>query len=489
MPSSDEISTVNLASSSLSTVDGSQISSSTHQQFTERRFCRIALRFVKTFFPSMVFVKFFLSAIIPPLADNIIPLYFTGNIPDESGLAVASQFMFINIILEVIQEGVGNSLFHFVGTHYKRNKELALVAFKLSLVVLLVGGIILTVAMMVLTPQFVNFIDTPESITVATKHFLYTSSFSLIPILLKTAFTNYLLISTSSYLVVAQLVTVLISFFVNFFMFGKQSFSLHWGVNELGYYKIVQSVLAMAVSFIFVLIVEKMSPVTFLVKIPFFKDVKENFKAFFKVSWGNFADSIVRNFFYFVVILKFLNNLGTDEVAAWNLLNSIIWGIILIPGFVVATYVRVQIGHNSVKSKIKQVAKESCICLVAWIVVMIILTASMWPILASIFSQSNEKVAALSVTMLYNVGWIFIIFALNNAIDSFFLGTGKTEYVFYQSFLTNMIIYFVPWILNEVGTLTPTYWWVLGLYIAGILVDFCLTCYFCIIAWKSVPIA
>lgn len=487
MLSTDEITPVHLTSSTSSTVDVAK-SSSSSTSFMKRRFCRFVLGFFKIFFPTTVFTKFFLSSIIPPLADNIIPLYFTGNIPNESSLAIAAQFMFISIILEVIEEGVGNSLFHFVGIHYKLNKELALVAFKLSLAILLISGALLTIIMVAFTPQFVDFIDTPESISEATKLFMYTSSFSFIPILLKTAFTNYLLISTSTHLVVAQIVTVLISFFVNFFMFGRQSFSLHWGVDELGYYKIVQSILAMAVSFIFVLIVEKMGPVSFFVKIPFFKDLRNNFKAFFRVSWGNFADSIVRNFFYFVVTLKFLNNLGAEEAAAWGLLNNIIWGIILIPGYVVANYVKVNIGLNSFKSKIKIIAKESCICLVAWIILMTILTASIWPILASFFSKYNENVATLSLTMLYNVGWIFIIFACNNAIDGFFLGTGKTEYVFYQSFITNMVIYFVPWILYLVGVITPTYWWVLGLYIAGMLVDFCLTCYFCIIVWKSIPV-
>lgn len=182
-----------------------------------------------------------------------------------------------------------------------------------------------------------------------------------------------------------------------------------------------------------------------------------------------------------------MNKLGEDEAAAWNLLNTIIWSVILIPAFVVANYVKVHIGHNSLKSRIKQVAKESTICLTAWIILITIVTAATWPILASFFSKANEKVALLSVTMLYNVGWIFIIFACNNAIDSFFFGTCKTEYVFYQSFLTNMFVYFVPWVLSLVGVLTPSYWWVLGLYIAGMLVDFCLTSYFCIIVWKSIP--
>lgn len=483
MLANDDSTKLDITPSSTEEIARMSTSTSTMRQ----RLGRWHLAFVKIFFPSIIFVKFFLSSIIPPMADNIIPLYFTGNIPDESGLAIASQFMFISIILEVIQEGVGNSLFHFVGTHYKVNKELALVAFKLALAVLLLGGIILTIVMLAFTPQFVNLIGTPESILEATKNFLYTSSFSFIPVLFRTAFTNYLLISTSTWLVVAQIVNVVISFLVNFFMFGEHSFSLRWGIDKLGIYKVVQSILAGIVSFVFVLIVEKMGPVTFFIKVPFFKDLKANFNAFFKVSWGNFADSIVRNFFYFVVTLKFMNNLGADEAAAWNLLNSIIWGVILIPAYVVANYVKVHIGLNNAKLKIKEVAKKSAFCLLAWICLMTVLTGALWPTLVSFFSKYNEKVESLSVIMLYHVGWVFIIFACNNAIDSFFLGTGKTEYVFFQSILTNVIVYFVPWILYLAGVLTPTYWWVLGLYIAGMLIDFCLTCYFCINVWKSIP--
>lgn len=450
-----------------------------------QRLVRPFLTLAKIFFPSTIFLKFFLSSIIPPLT-NIIPMFFTGNIPNSSALAVASQFMFVSIILKVIQEGVGNSLFHFVGTHYKENLPLALTGFKMSLLVLLVGGILLTSMMLLWNEQFVKLIETPETISEATRQFFCISAFSFIPTLFTTAFTNYLLISTSTWLVVAQIVNVALSFLVNFFTLGQQSVSLHWGVEELGIYTVFHSTLTMIVNFGFVLVVEDMGPLTFFLKPPFFNDLKSNWKRFFSVSWGNFADSIVRNFFYLFVTLKFINHLGEDEAAAWNLLNGIIWGIVLLPAFAVANYVKVRIGHNSSRATIKEVAKESVACLIAWSLLMVVFTATLWSILASFFSKSNQKVAFLSETMLHDIGWVFIIFAYNNAVHSFFLATGKTEYVFYQSFATNLIVYFMPFMLYLFHILTPTYWWVLGLYIVGMLTNCCLTSYFCVIVWKSI---
>lgn len=394
--------------------------------------------------------------------------------------------MFVSLMLKVIQEGVGNSLFHFVGVHYKVNLPLALTAFKLSLLALFAGGMLLTCTIRLWTEQFVKLIDTPESISKATEIFFYTCALSFIPTLFTTAFTNYLLISTSTWLVVAQIVNVAISFLINFFTFGQQSVSLHWGVEELGIYTVIQSMLTMIVSFGFVLVVEDMGPLTFFLQASLFNDLQSNVKQLLRLSWGNFADSIVRNFFYFFVTLKFVNHLGEDVAAAWNLLNGIIWGIVLLPAFAIANYVKVRIGHNSTKVTIKEVAKESLTCLIAWSIFMVILTMTLWSILASFFSKSNQKVALLSETMFHDIGWVFIIFAYNNAVHSFFLATGRTEYIFYQSFATNFVVYLVPWVLYLVHVLTPTYWWVLGLYIVGMLSNCCLTSYFGVIVWKSI---
>lgn len=407
------------------------------QQITQ-----LPLLLIKILFPSTVFVSFFISSIIPSMATNLIPMFFAGNIAADESLAVTSQFMFISIVLKVIQEGVGNSLFHFVGSHYERNKQLAISAFNLSLLVLLFAGMTLSVMILLFTPEFVRLIDTPASISEDTKHYFYTSAFSFIPALFTTAFTNYLFISTSSWLSIAQVVIVLVSFLINFFTFGRQSISLHWGIDKFGIYTVVQSVATMLVSLGFVLLTEKMGPLAFFIKTTSVEDLKANVRKFFSISWGNFADSIVRNFFYFFVTLKFINHLGGDVSGAWNLFNNIIWGIILLPAFAVANFIRVRIGHDSSKSRIKEVISESGMCLMAWMVIMIIVTGTAWSTLASFFSKSNQNIAEISKNMLRDMGWVFVIFAYNNAVNSFFLATGKAEYIFYQSLSANLIVYY-----------------------------------------------
>jgi Na+-driven multidrug efflux pump len=134
---------------------------------------------------------------------------------------------------------------------------------------------------------------------------------------------------------------------------------------------------------------------------------------------------------------------------------------------------------------IRKVGRESLLSLVAWLTVVSLGSALAWPYLAAFFSESNEAVRDLSTTMFAQLGWIFLVFSANNAMDSLFFGTGVTSYVFYQSLLTNLIVYLVPWILYGAGVLEPTYSWVYGLYIAGMLIDFALTMFFAIRLWKS----
>lgn len=437
---------------------------------------------LRLFFPSPTFAKFFAHGIIPPLANNLIPLFFIGNIPTESALAIAGQFTFISVILEVIQEGIVNSLFHYVGRTYTIDRLRSLQCLKICLTILLLLGTLLTIAMVLLNKQFVTLIDTPDAIVDSTRTYLYISAFSFPIVLIDAALSNYLLITTSSYLIVAQLSSVLISFFTNFFLFGQQSFSLQWSVNELGYYKLIQAGLGCLNNLLFCVAIEKLE----FFKGPIFRrNFKENCSELLKISWGNFGDSGIRNFFYFVVTLKFINALGETEVAAWNLLNSIVWGLLLIPSFTVANYIKVKIGHSGTKQKISSVFRKSFRCLIAWIFIVATATALLWPRLAAFFGKSNRDAQELSTKMIVHVGPIFIVFSFNNAMDSMFYGIGKTEYVFYQSLLTNLTVYLIPWILYLIKIIKPSYILVVSLYIGGMLVDFGLTLFFSYRVWTK----
>jgi len=388
------------------------------------------------------------------------------------------------------------SLFHFVGKNYKTDRRASLAGLKLCFLILVLAGSVLAAILLLFTGKFVSVIDTPPEIVEQTKVFLWISSFSFPMTLLSAAITNFLLITTSSAVIHTQIVQLVGTFFLNLCLFGESDYSLQWGVDELGWYKVIQSGFNLIVNLFFLHWVcyrceEKISIKNFWWDISFRKNFAINFPALVAVSWPNFGESAVRNFFYFVVTLKFINLLGTTEAGAWNLLNTIIFGVYLLPMYSVANLVKVLVGHGaespSLKKVIRDTSKDAFLCLTAWTAIMTTFTYAFWPEIAAFFNPSNEAVQERSATMLYQVGWSFILFSYNTVLDSLFYGTGETIYVFYQSVGTNGIIYLIPWILFETGIIHASYWLVAGLYMAGMVVDFVLTLLFCIRLWTKIP--
>lgn len=76
----------------------------------KRNLFGILMRPFRILFPSPTFMKFFIASIIPAISKQVIPLFYTGQIPDSSSLALAGQFTFISVVLEVIEEGIINRL-------------------------------------------------------------------------------------------------------------------------------------------------------------------------------------------------------------------------------------------------------------------------------------------------------------------------------------------------------------------------------------------
>jgi len=65
----------------------------------------------------------------------------------------------------------------------------------------------------------------------------------------------------------------------------------------------------------------------------------------------------------------------------------------------------------------------------------------------------------------------YILMSLNMLIDSLFYATGKTQYLAYQSLLTNGLVYLTAYVLYYAGFWQPTFTGVLILFGIGIFVD------------------
>lgn len=72
----------------------------------------------------------------------------------------------------------------------------------------------------------------------------------------------------------------------------------------------------------------------------------------------------------------------------------------------------------------------------------------------------------------------YVLFSFNTVMDSIFYGLGKTQYMAWQSFLTNGTVYLAAFLLYVSGAWQPTFEGVMILFALGILVDSFLTVFF-----------
>lgn len=102
-----------------------------------------------------------------------------------------------------------------------------------------------------------------------------------------------------------------------------------------------------------------------------------------------------------------------------------------------------------------------------------LLSAPLWQsFIANVMGVSNAESVTHLVWLL--VGF-YIVFSLNNVIDSYFYGIGRTDLMLYQSLLVNSIFYGGAFALYQMGIFIPTLDRIAIMFGLGITIDALIT--------------
>jgi len=155
----------------------------------------------------------------------------------------------------------------------------------------------------------------------------------------------------------------------------------------------------------------------------------------------------------------------------------IFWSFLLVPILALSESAKVLIANNYGNlSKVRALWFSSMIIGGGFVLIWLILLP-FWQSFAAFLNPDSETVG-------YSVGALAILFvpyallAFNLITDSIFYGVGKTQYMAYQSIITNGTVYVGAFIAYITGFWTPTFNSILLLFSIGILVDSVLTIYF-----------
>ena len=418
-----------------------------------------------------IFILLFIGL---PNVYQLYRVYLVGNeIPDIGSLAIVSQWQFVGLVVEIFQEATVLAIFFFIGSKIRDGTSIQLDRAKSVFTFIFLASIVFSLLVFLLRDQFITIIGTSDDIREQTRTFLGISIFS-IPFTLLFAATIVLLeaLNLKLLVLVMAILNIAVRFILDTIFFGGYSFSLEASIAGVGWSTLLTSAILFLIGIGLVIKTRKVE-IASITKLPTFKDMYE----YLRVSAGSGTDSLIRNIAYFVMIIRIVNTIGSQEIGGYYLTIQILWSFALVPVLALADVTKALVANNAQDiHKVRAICRTSIIITLGIILIWIILTPA-FPTAARFLSDDADTVqwamTAFAILLLP-----YILLSFNLVADSVFYGTGKTKYMAYQSIITNGSVYLIAFLLYIAGIWDPTFEGVMILFALGIIVDSCLTLIF-----------
>jgi Na+-driven multidrug efflux pump len=204
-------------------------------------------------------------------------------------------------------------------------------------------------------------------------------------------------------------------------------------VNGIGYSNIIVNAVLLVISLM--LLVKE--------NINIFSKAKLNFawaKEFIKIGGISGIESLVRNVAYMVMISRMVNVVG--EQGTYWVANNFVWGWLLLPVLQLGELIKQETATDK-----DNIRKNSLgyFGLTAIISALWFISIPLWkPFMANVLQFTD--VDKLFELVLVLVGF-YVLYAFQNVFDSVFYGLGKTNYMLFESVVTNTLYYGIAFIL------------------------------------------
>lgn len=402
-----------------------------------------------------------------PNVYQIYRVYLIGNeIPDPSSLAIVSQWQFVGLVVEVFQEATVLAIFFFLGSKFRASIAIQLDRIKGVFSFIFIASILFSIIVFLFRDAFISVIGTSGDIESQTRDFLGISIFSVPFTMLATAIVVLFETLNKRRLVfVMAWGNVLLLFAFDSLLFGGHSYSLDMGVAGTAWSTLISSALFFVFSSALLFLNLRISVSSLLVR-PSFADMR----VYFRVGFGSGLDSLVRNVAYFFMIVKLVNTIGSTEIGGYYLAIRILWSFMLVPVLAFADSAKVMVANSSGEVQQLKTLWHASMFIVGVFMLIWVAAVPWFEGFAGVLN-SDAATVQFAVTAFGILFVPYVLFSFNTVMDAFFYGTGRTEYLAYQSIITNGTVYVVAYLLYVAGIWTPKFEDVMILFSLGILVD------------------
>ena len=389
--------------------------------------------------------KLFISLLVMGLCPTIyttLRVFFLGQLPCDWVFSIAGQLSWVNLLYEILDEAIILPLYFFMGKAIN-NKNDYINRIKTGLIISFSVYAVCSIFIIGFTNLLLSIMATSKDIISESVIYIRIESIANIFILL----SNFILIclitlGKSRYVYILTVAKLILSIVFDTFLVSTLNISANLGVNGIGYSNIIVNIILFAVS---VVLLSKEGYRIFNKEKLSFTWAKE----FVKIGGISGLESFVRNIAYMLMISRMVNMV--NEQGTYWVANSFIWGWLLLPINQLGELIKQEVStdEKAIKNNtLGYFAVTAIVCLV-WFI-----TIPGWKgFMANVLQFSDVDKLYNLVTLLLG---FYVLYALQNVFDCEFYGLGKTNYMLFESIVTNSIYYGIAFALYLAGKWTPT---------------------------------
>lgn len=389
--------------------------------------------------------KLFVSLLFMGLCPTIyttVRVFFLGQLPGEWAFSIAGQLSWVNLLYEILNEAIILPLYFFMGKVVQDKIEYTN-RIKTGLIISLCVYAFFSVLICAFTEPLLFVMATSKDIITESVAYIRIESVANIFILL----SNFVLVclitlGKSKYVYFLTFARLVLSVLFDTFFVSTLSISANLGINGIGYSNIVVNLILFLVS---VVLLSREG-------IVIFNNQKISFswaKDFVKIGGISGFESFVRNVAYMLMISRMVNMV--NEQGTYWVANNFIWGWLLLPIIQLGELIKQEVStdEKAVKNNTLGYFAITLIVCAFWFI-----TIPFWKgFMTNVLQFSDiDKLFNLVIVL---VGF-YVLYAIQNVFDSEFYGLGKTNYMLFESVVTNSIYYGIAFILYLTGQWTPS---------------------------------
>ena len=380
--------------------------------------------------------RLFLALLVLGLVPTVyttVRVFFLGQLPGEYSFSIAGQLSWVNLLYEILSEAIILPLFYFVGK-VKDDKKAFSNRVRTGMLISLGVYALLSVVVLIFAEPMLKLMATDSSIIDASASYIRIESIAnIFSILTQFALVALVTVNKSKYLYALTGTRLALCLVSDTFLVSTLPVSLNLGVNGIGYSNIIVNALLLIISLILLAKEE----------INVFNKERLDFswaKEFLKIGGVSGFESLVRNVAYTVMIARMVNVVG--EQGTYWVANNFIWGWLLLPVIQLGELIKQEVSTDKENVRRNSLGYFSITAVISalWFV-----SIPLWkPFMTHVLGFTDvEKLFELVMVL---VGF-YVLYAIQNVFDATFYGLGKTNYMLFESVVTNTIYYGISFIL------------------------------------------